>query len=245
MKKNKNIFSIKNKVCVITGGCGGIGSALSKAINQNNGKLIIIDKSIKKKLINKNFDYYKCDLENKDETEIVIKKIIQKYKYIDCLINAIGVSIENSIENSFEKNINTNLIAVYNITLPIIESMKRKGGSIINITSLNSELGFSKNPGYVSSKGALKMLTKSFCLDYAKYNIRINNLGPGYIHTKMTRKKFLNAKSRKLRIDRIPLGRYGSPEDLVGPVIFLMAEASSYMTGQDLYIDGGFLAKGI
>jgi len=106
------------------------------------------------------------------------------------LINAIGVSIENSIENSFEKNINTNLIAVYNITWPIIERMKRKGGSIINITSLNSELGFSKNPGYVSSKGALKMLTKSFCLDYAKYNIRINNLGPGYIHTKMTKKNF-------------------------------------------------------
>ena len=243
--KNKNIFSIKNKVCIITGGCGGIGSALSKAINQNNGKLIIIDKYIKKKLINKNIDYYKCDLENKVETKIIIKKILDKYKYVDSLINAIGISIENSIENSFEKNLNTNLIAVYNVTLPILEHMKKKGGSVINITSLNAELGFSKNPGYVASKGALKMLTKSFCLDYAKYNIRINNLGPGYIKTKMTRKKFLNLKDRKTRIDRIPLGRYADPGDLVGPVIFLMSEASSYMTGQDLYIDGGFLAKGI
>ena len=89
------------------------------------------------------------------------------------------------------------------------------------------------------------MLTKSFCLDYAKYKIRINNLGPGYIKTKMTRKRFLNLSERKKRIDRIPLGKYGKPEDLVGPVIFLMSEASSYMTGQDLYIDGGFLAKGI
>tara|TARA_B110000503_G_scaffold126623_1_gene195462 strand:+ start:956 stop:1681 length:726 start_codon:yes stop_codon:yes gene_type:complete len=241
MKKNKNIFSIKNKVCVITGGCGGIGLALSKAINQNNGKLVIIDKIIKKKLINKNIDYYQCDLENKNESKIVIKQIIQKYRYIDCLINAIGVSEANS----FEKNINTNLVAVYNVTIAIIKNMKKKGGSIINITSLNSELGFSKNPGYVSSKGALKMLTKSFCVDYAKYNIRINNLGPGYIKTNMTRKKFLNLRDRKMRVDRIPLGRYGNPEDLVGPVIFLMSEASSYMTGQDLYIDGGFLAKGI
>jgi len=241
MKKNKNIFSIKNKVCVITGGCGGIGLALSKAINQNDGKLVIIDKIIKKKLINKNIDYYQCDLENKNESKIVIKQMIKKYKYIDCLINAIGVSEPNS----FEKNINTNLVAVYNVTIAIIKNMKKKGGSIINITSLNSELGFSKNPGYVSSKGALKMLTKSFCIDYAKYNIRINNLGPGYIKTNMTRKKFLNLRDRKMRVDRIPLGRYGNPEDLIGPVIFLMSEASSYMTGQDLYIDGGFLAKGI
>ena len=241
MKKNKNIFSIKSKVCVITGGCGGIGLALSKAINQNDGKLIIIDKIIKKKLINKNIDYYQCDLENKNESKIVIKQIIKKYKYIDCLINAIGVSEPNS----FEKNINTNLVAVYNVTIAIIKNMKKKGGSIINITSLNSELGFSKNPGYVSSKGALKMLTKSFCIDYSKYNIRINNLGPGYIKTNMTRKKFLNLRDRKMRVDRIPLGRYGNPEDLVGPVIFLMSEASSYMTGQDLYIDGGLLAKGI
>ena len=75
MKKNKNIFSIKNKVCIVTGGCGGIGSALSKAINQNNGKLIVIDKYIKKI---KNVDYYKCDLENKDDVKIVIKRIIKK-----------------------------------------------------------------------------------------------------------------------------------------------------------------------
>ena len=122
---------------------------------------------------------------------------------------------------------------------------KKKGGSVINITSLNAELGFSNNPGYVSSKGGLKLLTKSFCLDYAKYKIRFNNLGPGYIKTKMTRKRYLNLKERKKRIDRIPLRRYGNPDDLIGPVLFLMADASSYMTGQDLYVDGGFLAKGI
>ena len=245
MKKNNNIFSIRNKVCIITGGCGGIGFALSEGIQQNGGKLIIIDKSIKKNFKIKNAEYYKCDLGNKFETEKTFKKIFIKNKRIDCLINAIGISIENSIKDSFEKNINTNLVAVYNSTLPVIQNMKKKGGSIINITSLNAELGFSRNPGYVSSKGALKMLTKSFCLDYAKYKIRINNLGPGYIKTKMTRKRFLNLSERKKSIDRIPLGKYGKPEDLVGPVIFLMSEASSYMTGQDLYIDGGFLAKGI
>ena len=241
MKKNNNIFSIKNKVCIVTGGCGGIGSVLSKAIKFNGGKLIIIDKNKNKKLINKNISFYKFDLENKKDVKLTVNKIIKKYKQIDCLINTAGISNENS----FEDNININLISIYNITKLVIENMKKKGGSVVNITSLNAELGFSKNPGYVSSKGGLKLLTKSFCLDYAKYKIRFNNLGPGYIKTSMTRKKFLNFKERKKRLDRIPLGRYGSPEDLIGPIMFLIADASRYVTGQDLYVDGGFLAKGI
>mgnify|MGYP001378891679 CR=1 FL=1 len=241
MKNYKNIFSIKNKVCVVTGGCGGIGSVLSEAIYRNGGKLIILDKIKNTKLMRKNIVFYRCDLEDEDSIKVTVKKIIKKYKHINCLINAIGISKENS----FKDNINVNLIAVYNITKLISENMKKKGGSVINITSLNAELGFSKNPGYVSSKGGLKLLTKSFCLDYAKYKIRFNNLGPGYIKTKMTRKKFLNFKERKKRIDRIPLGRYGNPDDLIGPVLFLMADASNYITGQDLYVDGGFLAKGI
>ena len=89
------------------------------------------------------------------------------------------------------------------------------------------------------------MLTKSLCIDYAKYNIRINNIGPGYIKTKMTKKKFLNIRERKMRLDRIPLNRYWEPHELFGAVIFLLTDASSYVTGQDFYVDGGFLAKGI
>ena len=241
MKSSKNIFSIKNKVCVITGGCGGIGSVLTKAIYKNGGKIIILDKIKNTKLMKKNITFYRCDLQDESSIKKIVEEIVKKYKNIDCLINAVGISNENS----FKDNININLIAVYNLTKLISENMKKKGGSVINITSLNAELGFSKNPGYVSSKGGLKLLTKSFCIDYAKYKIRFNNLGPGYIKTKMTRKKFLNLKERKKRIDRIPLGRYGNPEDLIGPVLFLLSDASSYITGQDTYVDGGFLAKGI
>jgi len=241
MKSSKNIFSIKNKVCVITGGCGGIGSVLTKAIYKNGGKIIILDKIKNTKLMKKNITFYRCDLQDESSIKKIVEEIVKKYKNIDCLINAVGISNENS----FKDNININLIAVYNLTKLISENMKKKGGSVINITSLNAELGFSKNPGYVSSKGGLKLLTKSFCIDYAKYKIRFNNLGPGYIKTKMTRKKFLNLKERKKRIDRIPLGRYGNPEDLIGPVLFLLSDASSYITGQDIYVDGGFLAKGI
>ena len=241
MNKNNNIFSIKNKTCIVTGGSGGIGSVLSSEIKKNYGKVIVVDKNLNPNLLNKKIDCYKCDLLNNKDIELVVKKIILKYKKIDCLINAVGISDEKSFEN----NINTNLIAVYNFTKQIINNMKKKGGSIINITSLNAELGFSNNPGYVSSKGGLKLLTKSLSTDYAKYKIRVNNLGPGYIKTNMTKKNYLNSKSRKKRIERITLKRYGEPNDLVGPVLFLLSDASNYMTGQDLYIDGGFLSKGI
>ncbi len=240
-KSLDDLFNIKNKICIISGGSGGIGSNLANLISYNGGKVCVIDKDIKKNKLNKNIDYYKCDLSNEHKIKLVVKKIINKYKKIDCLVNAVGISNENS----FIDNININLIAVYNFTKIIIDKMKKNGGSIVNITSLNSELGFSSNPGYVSSKGGLKMLTKSFCIDYSKYNIRINNIGPGYIKTNMTKKKFQKSKDRKLRIERIPMGRYGEPEELFGPVLFLLTDASSYVTGQDFYVDGGFLAKGI
>ena len=119
----------------------------------------------------------------------------------------------------------------------------KHGGSIINITSLNSELGFPNNPAYVSTKGALKQLTKSLAVDLGIYDIRVNNVGPGYIKTNMTKMGWKN--NRKQIEDRTILGRWGEPDDLVGTIIFLLSPAASYITGQDIYVDGGYLAKGL
>ncbi len=121
--------------------------------------------------------------------------------------------------------------------------MKATGGSIINITSLNAELAFPDNPAYVAFKGGLKQLTKSLALDLGKYNIRVNNIGPGYMRTNMTKKGWAN--NRKLIEDRTILGRWGTPDDLIGTAIFLLSSASSYITGQDIYVDGGYLTKGL
>ena len=121
--------------------------------------------------------------------------------------------------------------------------MKATGGSIINITSLNAELAFPDNPAYVAFKGGLKQLTKSLALDLGKYNIRVNNLGPGYIRTNMTKKGWAN--NRKKIEEKTILGRWGEPKDLVGTIIFLLSNASSYITGQDIYVDGGYLVNGL
>jgi len=122
---------------------------------------------------------------------------------------------------------------------------KNKSGSIINITSLNAELAFPNNPAYVASKGGLKMLSKALARDWGIYGIRVNNLGPGYIKTDMTEASFNNKTTRKEREERTMLGRWGEVDDLIGPCVFLASDASEYITGQDIYIDGGWLGKGL
>ena len=121
----------------------------------------------------------------------------------------------------------------------------KDGGSIINITSLSSHLGFSKNYSYTASKSGLQGLTRTLAYDYSKYNIRVNNICPGYILTNMTKGSFRNKEKRKNIENRSMLNRWGKSEDLVGASIFLASKASSFITGIDLIVDGGWCAKGI
>ena len=123
--------------------------------------------------------------------------------------------------------------------------VKKKNGVIINFTSINAELGFPKNPAYVASKGGLKMLGKALAKDWGKFGIRVNNIGPGYMKTEMTRKSWQNKKTRKSRTSRTLLNRWGEKDEIVGPCIFLASDASRYITGQDIYVDGGWLANGL
>jgi NAD(P)-dependent dehydrogenase (short-subunit alcohol dehydrogenase family) len=233
-----NLFSVKNKICIVTGASGGIGKEISKLLELNGAIVIRIDK----KKINNQKKFYKTDLSNKEKCQETIKDIYTKYKRIDALVNIAGISDNKNFIN----NINVNLISNYEITNSVIEKMiKRKKGSVVNITSLNAVLGFKDNPGYVASKGGLKQLTKSFAMDYSNKNIRFNNVGPGYIKTNMTIQSFNDTKKKKQRLDRILIKRFGKPNDLFGIIVYLISDASSYVTGQDFYVDGGFLCKGI
>jgi NAD(P)-dependent dehydrogenase (short-subunit alcohol dehydrogenase family) len=140
-----------------------------------------------------------------------------------------------------------NLHAAFQLATMAARVMKKQpqGGVIINITSLGAMLGFPNNPAYVASKGGLRQLTKAMAYDLSRYNIRVNNICPGYMRTDMTRKSYQDQEIKAERDRRIMLGRWGKPEDLVGPCIFLASEASSYITGIDLPVDGGWLAKGL
>ncbi|MDA9772570.1 SDR family oxidoreductase, partial [Amylibacter sp.] len=113
-----------------------------------------------------------------------------------------------------------------------------------NITSLGAELGFPDNPSYQMSKAGLRQLTKALARDWGEFGIRANNICPGYIKTAMTTKSFNDIKLNKQRSDNTLLKRWGEPEDLIGPALFLVSDASSYMTGTDIYVDGGWTANG-
>lgn len=247
----EDLFSIHNKVVIITGGGRGIGKLFTNEMWKRNAIIYSIDKFFPNIISKENYFEIKCDIVNMRQFDRICDQIFKKHGKIDILINNAGVTFPKKTDsnypiNKWEKTLKINLTAAFMCAQSVIKFMKKqKSGSIINMTSINAELGFPNNPAYIASKGGLKMLTKSFAKDYGKYGIRVNSLGPGYIKTDMTKKSFENKKTRIAREKQTLLGKWGNAFDLVGPCIFLSSDASKYVTGQDVYVDGGWLANGL
>ena len=180
------LFSLKDKVAVVTGSSRGIGRQICLSFMQSGATVIGIDK---RKSEDADHETYSCNFENIEEIQQIVNKIKKKYDTIDILINNAGVGfahdfLEYPIED-WEKTYKVNLLAPFVITQSLAPLMiKNNKGSIINITSLNAEQAFPNNPAYPAMKGGLKQLSKSFALELGKHNIRVNNIGPGYIKTK-------------------------------------------------------------
>lgn len=250
----KDLFSVNEKVVLVTGSGQGIGRSLAENMAELGAFVYCFDikfpNNIPQNLI-KNLFHVNCNITNIKKFQNSCKKIFTKHKKIDVLINNAGVTFPRTGNDMYTQKMwfdtmKINLTAAFTCSQIVIEQMiKNKKGSIINITSINAELGFPNNPAYVASKGGLKMLSKSFARDYGIYGIRVNNIGPGYFKTTMNQKSWNDKKVRKLRTTRTMLGRWGDPEELVGPCIFLASDASSYVTGQDLYVDGGWTTNGL
>jgi NAD(P)-dependent dehydrogenase (short-subunit alcohol dehydrogenase family) len=179
----------------------------------------------------------------------LLKKISEDGHKLNVLVNAAGITNPSKAEDTlikFKKTLDVNLVAVYEICLLAIPYLKGSdGGSIINITSIGSKMGFPGNPGYVASKGGLRMLTKALANDLGADNIRVNNLAPGYIKTDMTKLSYENEEMNLARRERTLLDRWGAIDDIVGAAIYLASDASSYVTGSDIFVDGGWTAKGL
>jgi gluconate 5-dehydrogenase len=193
---------------------------------------------------------YACDLSDAKAVGALADFILTTQPRIDVLVNNAGVTFPHELfdypDDFWHKTFRVNLEAPFQLARRLAPRMKEHGGgSIINVTSIGAELGFPNNPAYGAAKGALKQLTKSLAFDLGPFGIRVNNLGPGYFHTDMANLSYSDPDRRAARAGRTLLGRWGEPEDLAGAVIFLASDASRYMTGQDLYIDGGWLVKGL
>jgi NAD(P)-dependent dehydrogenase (short-subunit alcohol dehydrogenase family) len=245
-----DLFSVKGKVVIITGGGQGIGEFLALGLSKRRAVVYCIDKKFKKSKNRRGLQDMLCDVTKLNEIKSVCSEIIKRNKKIDVLINNAGITMPNNSDNysleSWSKTLDVNLTGAFLFAQQVLKQMKKNhSGSIINITSIGAEFGFPNNPAYITSKGGLKMLGKSLARDLGKYGIRVNNLGPGYILTKMTEKSYRNKKKYAARKANTLLDRWGKTSDLLGPCIFLASDASSYMTGQDIYVDGGWSANGL
>ena len=233
---------MEKKYVFVTGASKGIGREICENLSKfKNFQVYGVGRS---KIKINNFNYFALDISKQNNLKLLSKKIPK----LDVLINNAGIArtkYKSKIKN-FSKIIDFNLKIPYIVSDSFLDKIKKSEiKSIINICSINAYQAFPENPGYVASKGGLRMLTKSMALDYRKYQIRVNSVSPGYILTDMTINSYKNKKKYKERSNRTILQRWGKTTDIVGVIKFLISQDSSYITGEDIVVDGGWIAKGL
>lgn len=242
-----NLFSLVKKNVVVTGASRGIGEAIAIGCKNAGANVVCLSRSSKPNSAELVSVYKKCDINDTNLFEKILEETSFNLGSVDALINVAGITLPKNKKNNFTRfseTININLDAVYRCC-EVASKFILDGGSILNVGSIGGLQGFPENPGYVASKGGLRMLTKALAIDYANKGINVNCLIPGYIKTNMTKKSHDNPKAHSERIKRMILKRWGTPQDLVGAAIFLVSNASNYITGTDLIVDGGWTAKGL
>ncbi|MEF9878343.1 MAG: gluconate 5-dehydrogenase [Clostridia bacterium] len=256
-----NMFSLKGKVALITGASYGIGFAIATGMAEAGATIVFND--ISQELVDKGMAAYAqknmkvygyvCDVTDEAAVNKLVADIEKDVGVIDILVNNAGIikrvpMCEMSAAD-FRKVIDVDLNAPFIVSKAVIPAMIRKGhGKIINICSMMSELGRETVSAYAAAKGGLKMLTRNICAEYGSFNIQCNGIGPGYIATPQTaplREKQADGKPHPFDsfiLAKTPANRWGNPEDLIGPAVFLAGEASNFVNGHILYVDGGILA---
>ncbi len=244
----ESLFSLEGKTAIVTGCSSGIGAAIAKAFVAAGASVVGVSRSLNPEDAALASIYAKCDVRDSCTFESLCEATVNRTGRLDILVNAAGITqpivAQNDKYSVFANVLEVNLIAAYRCA-DIAASFMREGGSIINVTSIGSLQGFPGNPGYVASKGGLRLLTKALAMDLAEKGIRVNSLVPGYIKTDMTKKSHDDSKMHQERLSRMMLKRWGGVDDIASVAIFMASNASSYMTGADVIVDGGWTAKGL
>lgn len=251
-----NSFSLEGKIALVTGASYGIGFSIASGYADAGATVCFND--INQDLVDKGIEAYKeagykaygyvCDVTNEDQVIEMIAKIEKEVGVIDILVNNAGIikrvpMIEMKVED-FRQVIDVDLNAPFIMAKAVLPSMIKKGhGKIINICSMMSELGRETVSAYAAAKGGLKMLTKNIASEYGEFNIQCNGIGPGYFETPQTAPLRVEGHPfNSFIIAKTPAARWGKTEDLVGPSVFLASDASDFVNGHILYVDGGILA---
>jgi len=258
---NDKSFRLDGKVALVTGASYGIGFAIASAY-ANMGATIVFN-DIKQELVDKGLAAYKeagitahgyvCDVTSEPQVQEMVAKIEKEVGVIDILVNNAGIikriPMLDMTAEQFRQVIDVDLNAPFIVSKAVIPGMIKKGhGKIINICSMMSELGRETVSAYAAAKGGLKMLTRNICSEYGEANIQCNGIGPGYIATPQTaplRERQADGSRHpfdQFIVSKTPAGRWGTTDDLMGPAVFLASDASDFVNGHILYVDGGILA---
>ena len=249
-------FRLDGKIALVTGASYGIGFAIASGFAKSGATIVFND--INQELVDKGLKAYEeagiqahgyvCDVTDENAVQELVKKIETEVGVIDILVNNAGIikripMLEMSADD-FRKVVDIDLNGPFIVSKAVIPSMIKKGhGKIINICSMMSELGRETVSAYAAAKGGLKMLTRNIASEYGEYNIQCNGIGPGYIETPQTAP--LRTEGHPFNsfiISKTPAARWGTTEDLMGPAVFLASDASNFVNGHILYVDGGILA---
>jgi 2-deoxy-D-gluconate 3-dehydrogenase len=253
----RNIFDLRGRVALITGSGSGLGKAIAKGMADVGAKVALIDinvdmvNAVLKEIMSDGGEgiALSADVTKSEEVKSAVESVVNNYGKIDILINCAGVTrrmpAEEFNETDWDFVINVNLKGTFLFCREAGKYMLENGeGSIINITSLAAHVAITNSAAYCASKGGVAQLTKTLGVEWATRGVRVNAISPGVFETPLLMKCIEKEKDYGyLMLSKIPMGKFGKPEELVGTVIFLASKASSYVTAHILAVDGGYLAQ--
>jgi len=247
-----DLFKLDGKVAIVTGAARGMGQGIALELAKQGADIVISDvlpgdETVKavKSLGKKSF-YVKTDVSNERQVKRLVSETIKKLGRLDILVNDAGIyrtaATTELSEKDWDKTINIDLKGVFLCSREALKVMKQ-GSSIINISSIAAMVGFPQAAAYCAAKGGVRALTKELAVEYGKKGVRVNSIHPGVIETPMTTDILKDEKTKAAMLQSVPLGRTGKPIDIAGPVAFLASDASSYVNGEELVVDGGWIAS--
>lgn len=240
----------KEKVAIVTGGASGIGLATTKKLLSEGANVVILDLKMDEEIINslgENVLYLKCDVSNEENVKNCIEEIIKKFNHIDYLVaNAgIGGSASKPHEVSMDewnKVISVNQTGIFLLNKYVINEMLKSGkGAVVNTSSMYGLVGSTTSFAYSASKGAINQMTRSLALTYARDNIRVNAIAPGYVDTPIL--SMVPDNIKEAMGNELPIGRLGKDTEIANLICYLLSDDASFITGAIIPIDGGFTAK--
>jgi 2-deoxy-D-gluconate 3-dehydrogenase len=250
------MFSLKGKSGIVTGGGSGIGKAIAKAVAQAGAEIVIAGRNKERleetaneiRAFGRPVIPVRTDVSKMGDIQSLVDQTVRAFGKIDFLFNNAGIArrapSEELTEKDWDETIDINLKAPFFLAQAVAREMisQKRKGKIIHTSSLTAVQGGKRVAAYAASKGGLSQVTKSMANDWAKYNILVNAIGPGWVETELTEALRQDQERLSEITKRIPLGRWAAPEDIAGAAIFLASDASDYITGQTIFVDGGWLS---